>query len=80
MKNDELRTPLSTNAPTTEELRLKPKEYLLLKPPMRSGYNKKNHGNVNNGPANQGNSWYKPRDDMDKKRSCPNCNSTDHHV
>ena len=38
MKNDELRTmlathylPLSTNAPTPEELRLKSKEYLLLK-------------------------------------------------
>ena len=26
-------TPLSTNAPTPEELRLKSKEYLLLKPP-----------------------------------------------
>ena len=39
-KNDELRTmlakhntPLSTNEPTPEELRLKSKEYLLLKPP-----------------------------------------------
>ena len=45
VKNDELRTmlathytPLSTNAPTPEELRLKSKEYLLLKPPSRSGY------------------------------------------
>ena len=45
MKNDELRTmlathytPLSTNAPTPEELRLKSKEYFLLKPPSRSGY------------------------------------------
>ena len=44
VKNDELRTmlathytPLSTNAPTPEELRLKSKEYLLLKPPSRSG-------------------------------------------
>ena len=43
VKNDELRTmlathytPLSTNAPTPEELRLKSKEYLLLKPPSRS--------------------------------------------
>ena len=41
-KNDELRTmlathytPLSTNAPTPEELRLKKKEYLLLKPPSK---------------------------------------------
>ena len=41
VKNDELRTmlathytPLSTNAPTPEELRLKSKEYLLLRPPI----------------------------------------------
>ena len=43
VKNDELQTmlathytPLSTNAPKPEELRLKSKEYLLLKPPSRS--------------------------------------------
>ena len=61
VKNDEFRTmlathytPLSTNAPTPEELRLKSKEYLLLKPPSRSGYYKNNYGNFNNGPANQG--------------------------
>ena len=87
VKNDELRTmlatyytPLSTNAPTPEELRLKSKEYLLLKPASRSGYYKNNYGNFNNGPANQCNNWYKPRDDMDKRRSCANCSSTDHHV
>ena len=87
VKNDELRTmlathytPLSTNAPTPEELRLKSKEYLLLKPPSRSGYYKNNYGNFISGPANQGNNWYKPRDDMDKRRSCANCSSTDHHV
>ena len=87
VEEDELRTmlathytPLSTNASTPEELRLKSKEYLLLKPPSRSGYYKNNYGNFNNGPANQGNNWYKPRDDMDKRRSCANCGSTDHHV
>ena len=88
MKNDELlRTmlathyiPLSTNAPTPEELRLKSIEYLLMKPPSRSGFYKNNYGNLNNGPANQGNNWYKQRDDMDKRRSCANCSSTDHHV
>ena len=87
VKNDELRTmlsthytPLSTNAPTPEELRLKSKEYLLLKPPSRSGYYKNNYGNFSNGPAHQGNNWYKPRDGMDKRRSCANCSSTDHHV
>ena len=87
VKNDELRTmlathytPLSTNAPTPEELRLKSKEYLLLKPPSRSVYYKKNYGNFNNGPANQGNNWYKPRDDKDKRRPCANCSLTDHQV
>ena len=87
VKNDELRTmlathytPLSTNAPTPEQLRIKSKEYLLLKPPSRSGYYKNNYGNFNSGPANQGNNWYKPMDDMDKRRSCANCSSTDHHV
>ena len=87
VKNDELRKmlvthyiPLSTNAPTPEELRLKSQEYLLLKPPSRSGYYKNNYGNFNNGPANQGNNWYKSREDMDKRTSCANCSSTDHHV
>ena len=87
VKNDELRTmlathhtPISTNAPTPEELRFKSKEYILLKPPSQSGYYKNNYGNFNNGPANQGNNWYKPRDDMDKRHSCANCSSTDHHV
>ena len=87
VKKDELRTklathytPLSTNAPTPEELRLKSKEYLLLKPPSRSGYYKNNYGNFNNGPANQGNNWYEPRDNMNKRRSCAICSSTDYHV
>ena len=87
VKNDELRTmlatpytPLSTNAPTPEELRLKSKEYLSLKPPSRSGYYKNNFGNINNAPANFANNWYKPRDEIDKRRSCANCSSTDHHV
>ena len=85
--NDEPRTmlathyiPLSTNAPTPEELRLKSKEYLLLKPPSRSGYYKKNYGDFNNGPANQRNNWCKPNEDMKKRRSCANCSSTVHHV
>ena len=75
-KKDELRTmlathytSLSTNAQTPEEMRLKTKKYLLLKPPSRSGYYKTNYGNFTNGPANQGNNWYKPRDDMNKRRS-----------
>ena len=71
VKNDEIRTmlathytPLSTNASTPEELRLKSKEYLMPKPPSRSGYYKNSYGNLNNGPANQGNNWYKPGDDV----------------
>ena len=50
-------TSLSTNAPTMEELRLKSKEYLLLKPPMRSGYYRNNYGNFNNEHVSQGNNW-----------------------
>ena len=87
VKNDEFRTklmtyytPMSTNAPTPDELRLKSKEYPLLKPQLRSGYYKNNYGNFNYGPGNQGNNWYKPRDDLDKRRPCANCSPTDHHV
>ena len=88
VKIDELRTklathftPLSTNEPTPEDSRLKSKEYLLLKPSLRSSYCKNKYGNFNNGPANQGNNWYKPRDDMDKRRRfCAKCSTIDHHV
>ena len=87
VKNDELRTmlathytPLSTNAPTPEELRLKSKEYLLLKTSIEIWLLQKIYGNFNNGPATQGNNWYKPSDDMDKRRSCAKCSLTDHHV
>ena len=74
-------TLLPTNAPTPEDLRLKSKEYLLLKPPIRSGFFYKNsYGNFNNGPANQCNNWCKPRDDIDKMRSCADCSFADHHV
>ena len=87
-RNDELRamlathyTPLSINTgrmeTEPEEWRLKSKEYLLLKPPMRSGYFKNNNSIFNNGPANQDNIWYKPRADMDKRRSCASCSSTE---
>ena len=68
VKNDELRTmfathytQLSTNAPTTEKLRLKPNECLLLKPPSTAGYYKNNYDNFNNRPANQGNNWFQTK-------------------
>ena len=87
VKNNELmtmlatnHTPLSANEPTPEKLRLKSKENLLLKAPMRSGYYKKKYRNFNNGPANQVNKWFNSTDDMDKTRSCAYCSSTDHHV
>ena len=32
------------------------------------------------GGQQQRSSWYKPRDDMDKRRSWANCGSADHHV
>ena len=32
------------------------------------------------GGQQQRSTWYKPRDDMDKRRSCANCGSADHHV
>ena len=75
VKNNELmtmlatnHTPLSANEPTPEKLRLKSKENLLLKSPMRSGYYKKKYRNFNNGPANQVNKWFNSTDDMDKTR------------
>ena len=36
--------------------------------------------NTQGGNQPQMSSWYKPRDDMDKRRSCANCGSADHHV
>ena len=32
------------------------------------------------GGQQQRSTWYKPRDDMDKRRSCAKCGSADHHV
>ena len=70
VKNDELRTmlathytPLSTNAPSPKELRLKSKEYLYW-PPSRSGFNKKIMATLTTGQqtkvttdTNQGTIW-----------------------
>ena len=36
--------------------------------------------NMQGGCQPQRLSWYKPRGDMDKRRSCANCGSADHHV
>ena len=81
VKNDELRTmlathytPLSTNAPTPDELRLKSRQNFLLKHPVRSGYRENNYGKVNNGPANR--IWTEYEETQHLKRhdvkDCPN--------
>ena len=69
---------LDQKVPTPDDLRLKSREYLLIKPRAQNRYsNYVNYSGTNTG-ANS--SWYKPRDDMDKRRSCANCGSMDHHV
>ena len=87
VKNDEFRTmltthytPLSTNAPTPEELRLKQKNIFSRSLHRDLDITKTVMAIFHNEPGNQGNNWYKPRDDMDKRRSCENCSSTDPHV
>ena len=84
VKSDDLRTMLATyytlskdNAPTPEEMRQKSREYMLMQPKK---YSYSENRNVQGGSQPQRSSWYKPRDDMDKRRSCANCGSADHHV
>ena len=84
VKSDDLRTILATyytmskdSAPTPEEIRQKSREYMLMKPKK---YSYSDNGNTQGGSQPQRSSWYKPRDDMDKRRSCANCGSADHHV
>ena len=84
MRSDDLRTMLAThytlskdNAPAPEEMRQKSREYMLMKPKK---YSYSEGRNMQGGSQPQRSSWYKPRDDMDKCRSCANCGSADHHV
>ena len=65
------------SAPTPEEMRQKSREYMLMKPKK---YSYSENRNTQGGSQPQRSSWYKPRDDMDKRRSCANCGSADHHV
>ena len=65
------------NAPTPEEMRQKSREYMLMKPKK---YTYSDNRNMQGGSQPQRSAWYKPRDDMDKRRSCANCGSADHHV
>ena len=80
----DLRTMLATyytlpkdSAPTPEEMRQKSREYMLMKPKK---YSYSENRNMQGGSKPQRSSWYKPRDDIDKRRSCANCGSADHHV
>ena len=57
---------------------MKSREYLLIKPRAQIRYS--NYGNYSGTKTGANSSWYKPRDDMDKRRSCANCGSMDHHV
>ena len=50
---------------------------MLMKPKK---YSNSDNRNIQGGSQPQRSSWYKPRDDMDKRRSCANCGSADHHV
>ena len=84
VKSDDSRTMLATyytlskdSAPTPEEMRQKSREYMPMKPKK---YSYSENRNTQGGGQPQRSSWYKPRDDMDKRRSCANCGSADHHV
>ena len=84
VKSDDLRTMLATyytlskdSTPTPDEMRQKSREYMLMKPKK---YSYSDNRNMQGWSQPQRSSWYKPRHDMDKRRSCANCGSTDHHV
>ena len=73
VKSDDLRTMLATyytlsndSAPTPEEMRQMLREYMLMKPKK---YSYSDNRNMQGGSQPQRSSWYKPRDDMNKRRS-----------
>ena len=85
VRSEELKTMLATHftlsldqVPTPDDLRMKSREYLLIKPRAQNRYS--NYGNYSGTNTGANSSWYKPRDEMDKRRSCANCGSMDHHV
>ena len=85
IRSEELKTMLATHftlsldqVPTPDDLRMKSRQYLLIKPRAQNRYS--NYGNYSGTNTGANSSWYKPRDDMDKRRSCANCGSMDHHV
>ena len=85
VKGEELKTTLATHftlsldqVPTPDDLRMKSREYLLIKPSAQNRYS--NYGNYSGTNTGANSSWYKPRDDMYKRRSCAKYGSMDHHV
>ena len=85
VKSDELKTiwashfTLSADSvPTPDGLRMKMRENLLTKSRAQNRYS--NYGNYSGMNTGTISGWYKPRDGMDKRRSCANCGSLDHHV
>ena len=79
IKNDMLDTTINQCA-YARRVETQIKGVSLTKTSRRSGYYMNNYGNIYNGPADQGNHWYKPRDDIDKRQSCAKCSSTNHLV
>ena len=84
VRSCDLRTMLSTyytlskdNAPTPEEMKKKSKEYMLMK---QKKYSYSEGRNMKMVSQPQRSSWYTPRDVKDKRTSCANCGSADHHV
>ena len=85
VKSDELKTMLALHftlsldqVPTPDYLRMKSREYLLIKPRAQNRYS--NYGKYSGTNTGANSSWYRPCDDMDKRRSCAKCGSMDHHV
>ena len=85
VKRDELKTMLATHftlsldqVPTPDDLRMKSSEYLLIKPRAQNLYS--NYGNYSGINTGANSSWYRPRDDIDKRRSCANCSPMNHLV
>ena len=64
--------------PTPDDLRMKSREYLLIKPRAQNLY--RNYANYSGTNASANSILCRPRDDMDKRRSCANCGSVDHLV
>ena len=57
---------------------MKSREYLLKKLRAQNRYN--HYGNYSGTNTGANSRWHRPRDDMDKRKSCANCGSMDHHV